>query len=254
MTNPLLDMLQAGTQSGQSVLPPFAHIEPKHVEPAIDQILQDNKKTLDNLLQQSSYSWDNFVQPLEEMSDRLQRVWSPVSHMNSVVNSDELREAYNICLPKLSEYSTELGQNEKLYQAYQSIADDKSFSELDIAQQKIINNALRDFHLSGVDLEQEKKQRFKEIKQRLSKLKTQFEENILDATHAWHKQIKDEKNLEEITESLNIQIQKVIPAQRRKIWLVRVVSIIILLMTIGAYFYIYKDNPNFKFLSQFIRN
>ncbi len=195
MTNPLLSMLQIDASSGQSQLPPFAHIKPVHVEPAIDQILKDNRQQLDALLGQPNFNWENLVQPLEEMSDRLQRVWSPVSHMNSVVNSDELREAYNQCLPKLSEYSTELGQNEKLYQAYQSIADDASFSNLEVAQQKIINNALRDFHLSGVDLNKNKKQRFKEIKQQLSKLKTQFEENILDATHAWHKQIKDEKNL-----------------------------------------------------------
>ena len=191
MTNPLLSMLQ--TEHPQ--LPPFAHIKPEHVEPAIDQILKDNRQQLAELLEQSHFSWDNFIQPLEEMSDRLQRAWSPVSHMNSVVNSDGLREAYNKCLPKLSEYSTELGQNEKLYQAYKKIADAASFATLDTAQQKIINNALRDFHLSGVALEENKKQRFKEIKQQLSKLKTQFEENILDATHAWHKQITEEKDL-----------------------------------------------------------
>ncbi len=191
MTNPLLTMLQ--TERPQ--LPPFAQIKPQHVEPAIDQILKENRQQLITLLEQTSFSWKNFIQPLEEMSDRIQRAWSPVSHMNSVVNSDALREAYNQCLSKLSEYSTELGQNEKLYQAYQSIADDAIFPSLDIAQQKIIKNALRDFHLSGVDLEKNKKQRFKDIKQQLSKLKTQFEENILDATHAWHKQIVEEKGL-----------------------------------------------------------
>ncbi len=182
-------------QAERPQLPPFTHIKPKHVEPAIDQILKDNRQQLSALLEQPSFNWENFIQPLEEMSDRLQRAWSPVSHMNSVINSDELREAYNQCLPKLSEYSTELGQNEKLYLAYQSIADDACFSNLDLAQQKIITNALRDFHLSGVDLDENKKQRFKEIKQQLSKLKTQFEENILDATHAWHKQIAHEKDL-----------------------------------------------------------
>ena len=214
MTNPLLDMLE------NPQLPPFAQIAPEHVEPAIDQILESNRKQLAMLLEMGEpalanansgisartekraliFSWDNFVQPIEEMSDRLHRAWSPVSHMNSVVNSDALREAYNKCLPKLSDYSTELGQNEKLFQAYQSIANDTSFAKLDLAQQKIINNALRDFHLSGVDLSADKKQRFKEIKQQLSKLKTQFEENILDATHAWHKQIDDEKNLSGLPE------------------------------------------------------
>ena len=203
MTNPLLDMLQDPLKMAEQKLPPFAQIKPAHIEPAIDQILDSNRKQLDELLElgnSTAFSWDNFVQPIEEMSDRLQRVWSPVSHMNSVVNSDELREAYNKCLPKLSDYSTELGQNEKLFQAYQSISNGNTFTELDIAQQKIISNALRDFHLSGVDLAENKKQRFKEIKQQLSKLKTQFEENILDATHAWHKQIEDEKNLSGLPE------------------------------------------------------
>lgn len=182
-------------QNGKGTLPPFAHIQPGHVEPAIDKLLSENRQQLQTLLEQGEFNWDNFIQPLEEMSDRLQRVWSPVSHMNSVVNSDELRAAYNACLPKISEYSTEMGQNEKLFKAYKSVANAQSYSQLETAQQKIISNALRDFHLSGVDLAQEKKQRFKEIKQQLSKLKTQFEENILDATHAWHKQIDDEKNL-----------------------------------------------------------
>ncbi len=195
MTNPLLNMLQKATKSDVAVLPPFAYIKPQHIEPAIDQILDENRVQLSSLLKQKSFNWSNFIQPLEEMADRLQRVWSPVSHMNSVVNSDELREAYNKSLPKLSNYATELGQNEKLFQAYQAIANAPSFSTLEIAQQKIINNALRDFHLSGVDLSENKKQRFKEIKQQLSKLKTQFEENILDATYAWFKHIEDQENL-----------------------------------------------------------
>ena len=188
-------MIKSDKAGSQATLPPFAHIKPQHVEPAIDKILADNRQQLDTLLEQQAFNWDNFIQPLEEMADRLQRVWSPVSHMNSVVNSDALRAAYNACLQKISEYSTEMGQNEKLFKAYQSVANSPDFSQLETAQQKIINNALRDFHLSGVDLPQDKKQRFKEIKQKLSKLKTQFEENILDATHAWHKQIEDEKNL-----------------------------------------------------------
>ena len=195
MTNPLIDMLQTVSGNPASALPPFAHIKPEHVEPAVDQILSENRAQLAKLLEQNNPDWNSFVQPLEEMADRLQRVWSPVSHMNSVVNSDALREVYNTCLAKLSDYSTELGQNEKLFKAYKSIANDASFKKLDVAQQKIINNALRDFHLSGVDLSAEKKQRFKEIKQRLSKLKTQFEENILDATHAWFKHIENDKDL-----------------------------------------------------------
>ena len=101
--------------------------------------------------------------------------------MNSVINSDDLRDAYNACLPKLSEYSTELGQNEKLYEAYQFIAEHKDFDKLTTAQKKIIENALRDFRLSGVALEASEKQRYKQIAQRLSQLSSKYEENVLDS-------------------------------------------------------------------------
>ncbi|MDY6978336.1 MAG: oligopeptidase A [Pseudomonadota bacterium] len=193
MSNPLLEM---------TGLPPFSRIHPDHVEPAIDTLLQHNREQLQQLLADSDhYSWETLIQPLEEMDDQLDRAWSPVSHMNSVVNSDALREAYNACLPKLSDYATELGQNEQLYAAYKAIADSPGYAQLDAAQKKIIDNALRDFHLSGVDLPAEKKQRYKEIQQRLSSLTTRFEENLLDATQAWYKHILDENQLAGLPES-----------------------------------------------------
>ena len=193
MSNPLLNM---------SGLPPFARIKPEHVEPAIDTLLTENRRRVEQLLSGTrEYTWDNLVQPLEDMDDRLSRVWSPVSHMNSVVNSDALREAYNACLPKLSEYGTEMGQNVALYQAYKTIKDSKDFDSLDSAQQKVIDNALRDFHLSGVDLTEDKKARFKEIRQQLSQLTTKFEENVLDATQGWTRLIEDESRLAGLPES-----------------------------------------------------
>ena len=187
MTNPLL--LLRG-------LPPFAAIKPQHVEPAIDEILSENRVAIARLLdRQHAYTWSNLVEPLEELADRLRRAWSPVGHMNSVVNSLELRAAYNACLPKLSDYASELGQNELLYQAYQAIADGDEWKQLDVAQKKIIDNALRDFRLSGVALPADKKERFKAIMQELSNLHAKFEENLLDATNAWHKQITDAQDL-----------------------------------------------------------
>ena len=187
MTNPLLTMRG---------LPPFAAILPRHAEPAVDQVLTDNRAAIARLLDDSqAYTWSNLVAPLEELSDRLRRVWSPVGHMNAVVNSPEMRAAYNACLPKLSDYATELGQNERLFQAYQSIADGPEWPQLDTAQKKIIDNALRDFRLSGVALPADKKMRFKEIMQELSNLNAKFEENLLDATNAWHKQITDANEL-----------------------------------------------------------
>jgi len=187
MSNPLLSM---------TGLPPFTAILPQHIEPAIDQILADNRTAIAHLLDAGQgYTWANLVDPLEELSDRLRRAWSPVGHLNAVVNSPELRAAYNACLPKLSDYATELGQNERLYQAYQTIRDGGEWPRLDTAQKKIVDNALRDFRLSGVALPPAEKTRFKEIMQELSNLNAKFEENLLDATNAWHKQITDVNEL-----------------------------------------------------------
>jgi len=212
--NPLLAM------SEKSGLPPFQHIKPEHVEPALEAIIQSNREQIKILLEKNDhYSWDNLIQPIEDMDDRLGRMWSPVSHMNSVVNSDELRDAYNNCLPLLSEYSTEMGQNVELYEAYQAIKDSPEFSNLDSAQQKIINNALRDFHLSGIDLPIEKKKRFREIRQQLSKLTSKYEENILDATQAWSKQITDEAMLAGLTESALAMAKQAAEAKELDGWL-----------------------------------
>ncbi len=178
-------------------LPPFSKITPDQVVPAIDEMLAHNRALVDKLLGDvRDPNWDNFVQPLAEAEDRLSRIWAPVSHMNSVVNSDALRAAYNACLPKLSDYATEMGQNEQLFHAFNAIKQNSAvFAKLDQAQKKIIDNTLLDFKLSGFDLPADKKVRFKEIQQQLSKLTTKFEENVLDATQAWHKHISDEKQL-----------------------------------------------------------
>ena len=211
MSNPLLEM---------SGLPPFSKIKVEHIEPAIDELLAENRSKLLKILSNGEpYSWDNLVTPIEEMEDHLGRVWSPVSHMNSVVNSDELRDAYNNCLPKLSEYGTEMGQNVELYKAYQAIKDSAEFKKLDEAQKKIINNALRDFHLSGIDLPEEKKKRFRDIKQQLSKLTSKYEENVLDATQAWSKHIKDKKQLAGLPDSALAMAKQAAEAKELEGWL-----------------------------------
>ena len=211
MSNPLLEM---------SGLPPFSKIKVEHIEPAIDELLAENRSKLLKILSNGEpYSWDNLVTPIEEMEDHLGRIWSPVSHMNSVVNSDELRDAYNNCLPKLSEYGTEMGQNVELYKAYQAIKDSAEFKKLDEAQKKIINNALRDFHLSGIDLPEEKKKRFRDIKQQLSKLTSKYEENVLDATQAWSKHIKDKKQLAGLPDSALAMAKQAAEAKELDGWL-----------------------------------
>ncbi|MEJ2464764.1 MAG: oligopeptidase A [Candidatus Thiodiazotropha sp.] len=185
MKNPLLEM---------QGLPAFSKISPDSIEPAIDQLLKENRELTQRLLDSGQqHNWKNLVEPLEQLDDRLSRAWSPVSHMNSVVNNDELRKAYNACLPKLSDYATEMGQNSALCDAYKAVAANRQ--GLDAVQNKLLDNALLDFHLSGVDLPPEKKQRYKEISQALSQLTTKFEENLLDSTNAWSKLITDVSEL-----------------------------------------------------------
>jgi oligopeptidase A len=185
MSNPLLE---------SHVLPPFSRIEPSYVEPAIRQLIEHNKARIEELLERNdSYTWDNLLQPIEDMEDELAQAWSPVSHLNSVCNSDELREAYNTCLPLLSEYSTWMGQHSHLCGAYQQIADSGAFTTLDIAQRKSIEHALRDFRLAGVSLPPDKKSQYGELRQRLSKLGSKFGENVLDATNAWSKEVSGEQ-------------------------------------------------------------
>ena len=146
MSNPLLELRG---------LPPFSRIRPEHVVPAVDHLLTEARQRVRELIEGNShYTWENLVEPLEALDDRINRAWSPVSHMNAVVNTGALREAYNACLPKLSEYSTEMGQNEGLYRAFRQIADGPEYVRLDTAQKKIIDNALRDFRLSGIELDQ----------------------------------------------------------------------------------------------------
>jgi len=190
MHNALLDM---------SGLPPFSRILPEHVEPALDATLADCRARIAALTAADGVpTWEGFVEPLEELDDRLSRMWSPVGHLNGVVNSDALRAAYNVCLPKLSAYGTEVGQNADLFRGYQAVAAQE---HLDSTQRKLLSNALRDFHLSGVDLPADKQSRYKEISQELSALTSKYAENLLDATNAWSKRIEDEAGLAGLPDS-----------------------------------------------------
>ncbi len=211
MTNPLLENYE---------FPPFSRIRPEHVEPAVESIIQDNLDQIEKLLARGGpYTWNSLIRPLEDMDDRLDKAWSPVRHLNAVVNTEELRRAYNACLPKLSDYATDLGQNQALYRAHQSIADSAEFARLDRAQQKIIRDALRDFRLAGVALPAEQKARFKAIEQRLSKLSSRFEENVLDATNAWTKSITDESQLQGLPETARAVARQAARARGLEGWL-----------------------------------
>jgi len=185
MSNPLLE---------DHHLPPFSRIEPTHVEPAVRELISRNRQAIDELLAaQAAPDWDNILQPIEELEDSLERCWAPVSHLNGVMNSDALREAYNRCLPLLSEYSTWLGQHRGLYQAYRAIAEGPDYQALDQARRKAVDNAVRDFRLAGVSLPEAERQRYGELQQRLSELGSTFSENVLDATHAWQREATEQE-------------------------------------------------------------
>lgn len=211
MTNPLLENKE---------LPLFSQIKTEHIEPAIEQLLNNARASVEQLLAANDiYTWNNLIAPLDETEDRINKAWSPISHMNSVVNNDELRDAYNACLPKLSAYSTEMGQHKGLFNAYQSIAGSDAYAQLEPAQQKVIQNALRGFRLSGIDLDQDKQARFKQISLELSQLSSKYEENLLDATNAWQKLISKKSDLAGLPESALQQAKQAAEQEGKKGWL-----------------------------------
>jgi oligopeptidase A len=186
MDNPLLD---------ESGLPAFSRIRPAHVEPAIRQVIDECRARVEEILAAAQPPrWDNLVVPLEALDHRLARVWAPVGHLNAVHNTEALRRAYNACLPLLSDYSSELGQHEGLFRAYQQVLAEEG-ERLSAGQRKILADALREFRLAGVALPPEPRGRFRAIMQELATLGAKFEENLLDGTQAWRLEISDASRL-----------------------------------------------------------
>jgi oligopeptidase A len=177
-------------------LPKFNEIKPEHVSPALDTLLSEGKQLIDTLAtSKDGPSWHGFALKLEDLDEKISRAWSQVGHMNAVVNSPELREAYNTNLAKLTDFYSDLSQDERLYAKYKAIQSSKEFAQLNNAQQKIINNEVRDFKLGGAELPVGQKVRFKAISEELSKLASKFEENVLDTTNEYALYEVDEAKL-----------------------------------------------------------
>ncbi|MBB2494348.1 oligopeptidase A [Aquipseudomonas ullengensis] len=202
-------------------LPPYPLIKPEHVEPAVSQILDDSRAAVAALLAQPGKpSWNGLVLALDELGARLGRAWSPVSHLNAVCNNAELRSAYEACLPKLSEYWTEMGQNKPLFEAYEALANSPEASGFDVAQKTILEHALRDFRLSGIDLPPAEQKRYGEIQMKLSELTSKFSNQLLDATQAWTKHVTDEAVLAGLTDSAKAQMAQAAEAKGLDGWLI----------------------------------
>ncbi len=185
VNNPLLEL---------ESLPAFDRIEARHARPALEAVLAENRQRLAELTTQPHPTFASLVIPVEELSYRLSRAWSPIGHLNAVANSAAMREAYNECVPLLTAYASELGQNAALQAAYAHVLQQEG-TALDPSQRKVVENALRDFRLAGVDLRPEEKTRYCEVAQRLAQLATKFSENVLDAGRAYTRSVTDGSEL-----------------------------------------------------------
>jgi oligopeptidase A len=188
--NPLLDF---------SKLPRFADIKPEHVTPAVDYLLRENRALVERVATAvGEPTWDSFVAPLDDANERLARAWGQVAHLNAVMNSPQLREVYNANLPKISQYYTELSQDERLYAKFKALRAAPGFDRFDREQRKIIDNELRDFRLGGAELTPDLKAQFKQARSQLDKLSSRFNDNLLDATNAFAHYVTDRAVLEGI--------------------------------------------------------
>ncbi|ALU88487.1 oligopeptidase A (OPDA) protein [Herbaspirillum rubrisubalbicans M1] len=185
--NPLLDF------SGYAQ---FDAIKPEHVTPALDKLLADASRLVTELeAPMTEVTWDNFVEPLESATEKLGRAWSVVGHLNAVMDTPALRATYNENQPRLVEFWTALGQNLALFEKYKALQASPAFASLSAARRKVVDNAVRDFRLSGAELPEEKKERFAEIQEKQAMLTTRFSENVLDATNDFGLFVEDEAEL-----------------------------------------------------------
>lgn len=177
-------------------LPVFSAIKPERIVAELRDLLARNRREIEALTQQGeSVTWENFVVPLEEIGDRLNRFFSPIGHLHGVADSDALRTAYNEAIPLLSAYASELAQDDGLFAAYTHLRDSARYATYSAAQKKVIENALRDFRLGGIALDDDKRERFRAINQELAQLTTRFGENVLDATQSWRKDVASREAL-----------------------------------------------------------
>lgn len=210
--NPLLQIDQ---------LPDFQAFHVEHIQPAVETLLAENLDAIDALVQDTATpTWENFVEPLEALSNRLERVWGPVGHLDAVKNSDDWHAAYTGCLENITDYYTQVGQNQGLFKKFEQVAQSEAFESYSLAQKKVVENALRDFRLSGIDLPKDKQAEYKRLSQELSQLSSQFGNNVLKSTQAWSKSVEDEAELAGLPENALGLLQQLAQQKEQSGWLV----------------------------------
>jgi oligopeptidase A len=192
--NPLLDF---------SGLPRFSEIRPEHIGPAVELLVAQGREAIERVAcAQGAPAWETLVQPLDDANERLARAWAQVSHLNAVVNTPQLREAYNAALPRVTQFFTEQGQDPRLHAAFRALHAARGFAALPAARRRFVENELRDFRLGGAELPPEQKARFREVKEELAKLGSRFQDNLLDATNAFSLYVTDAAQLSGIPEDV----------------------------------------------------
>jgi oligopeptidase A len=208
--NPLLDF---------SALPRFSEIQPSHVRPAIEALIAENRALVERLTGGDQAStWEGFVVPLDDANERLSRAWNQVGHLNAVVNSPELREAYNSMLPAVTQYFAELGQDERLFHRFKAIRESAQFVQLSPAQQQALENQLRDFRLGGAELPADKKTRLLTVQEELAMLSSRFNDNVLDATNDFALYIDDEHQLSGIPDDVKQTAREAAASEGKSAW------------------------------------
>jgi len=210
MSNPLLDF---------SSLPRFNDIRPAHIDPAIEQLVEAGRATIERLAaMDATPTWESFVEPLDDANERLGRAWAQVSHLNAVMNSPEMRDAYNAALPRVTQYFSEQGQDQRLHAGFKALRAAAGFESLPRARQRHIENELRDFRLGGAELPPPEKARFLAIQEELAKLAARFQDNVLDATNAFGLYVTDPAELEGIPEDVLTQAREAAQRDGREGW------------------------------------
>jgi oligopeptidase A len=210
MTNPLLDF---------TGLPRFEDIRAEHVGPAVETLIAEGRHVIERLTaQDAAPGWENFVEPLDDANERLARAWSQVSHLNAVVNSPPLRDAYNATLPKVTQYFSEQGQDQRLHAAFKSIAASRAFASYAPARRRHVENELRDFRLGGAELPPPQKARFLEIQAELAALGSKFSDNVLDATNDFALYVKDPGEVAGIPEDVLATAREGAAKDQREGW------------------------------------